>query len=434
MPVICKVCLLKFSSKKLLMQHHMKNHLRHVRCTICFLRFPSLEILGEHYIKRHCKRRIAKQLIKYSSHCTVRPFSWVKTKKKIEPLNERTNGSRRVEKLYIEDNIQITYGNKEITIELCSDNEESLELSIDDIPSNSTKYEEIPPKQTFPLKAFIYDNNSNCMLEVIKPNEKLLLVPEKSKENKLKKRVARNKKPIKHYKRFCLEFVKPDGLKSLDHKTGEFYICDCSRKEEPDTDKEDIIMVTSDTESSSDNGKYSFYPILDKKVYCTICGNGYRTKSKLIEHRKLHNFHCQTCNTHYLTQKQYSEHIKNHVTIYCCHICNLEFIHKVHLLNHLNIHQEQEIMRNILEMEQNYNHYLINFNSETYATSINNIASFLTQSCDYKYSHIQFYKIRCHLCFMDFFKCDFQQHLKMHYYYKNPRSYFTNSVGYSCLE
>lgn len=189
-------------------------------------------------------------------------------------------------------------------------------------------------------------------------------------------------------------------------------------------------MVTSDTESSSDNGKYSFHPIIDKKFYCTICGNGYRTKTKLIEHRKLHNFHCRTCNTYHLNQRQYAEHIKNHVPIYCCHICNLEFLHKVPLVNHLGLHQEQEIMKNVLEMEQNYNHYLINFNSETYTTSINNIASFLSQGCDHKYNHIQFYKIRCHLCYMDFFKCDFQQHLKMHYYFKNPRTYFTNSVEY----
>lgn len=432
MPVSCKICLSKFPSKKLLVQHHLKNHSRQVRCTICFLRYSSLRLLIQHYNEKHSKQRIAKQLIKYSSHCTVRPFSWVKTKKKIESPKQELIDTQNVERLYIEDNIHISYGNKEITIELCSDDEESLELSIEDIPPVSEK-DECIPKEKFPLKAFIFDNNANCMLEVIKPNEKLLLVPEKSKENKLKKKGIINKKIVKNYKKFRLEFMKPNCLKSLDHKTGEFYICDCSQKAESDVEKEDIIMVTSDTESSSDNGKYSFYPILDKKLYCAVCGNGYKTKSKLIEHKKLHNFHCQTCGTYYLTQKQYTEHIKNHVHIYCCHVCNLEFIHKVPLVHHLNLHQEQEIMRNVIEMEQNYNHYLINFNSESYATSINNITSFLAQGCDYKYSHVQFYKIRCHLCFMDFFKCDFQQHLKMHYYFKNQRSYFSNSVDCSYL-
>ncbi|KAK9885130.1 hypothetical protein WA026_010643 [Henosepilachna vigintioctopunctata] len=152
-----------------------------------------------------------------------------------------------------------------------------------------------------------------------------------------------------------------------------------------------------------------------------------------MEHRKVHSFHCRTCDTYYASQRQYNEHIRNHVLVYCCHICNHEFLLKLSLKNHLNLHQEQDILKNVLELEQNYSHYLINFATDTYTKSINKITSFLNHNYEYKYSH-HGYKIRCHLCYLEFFKCDFEQHLKLHYFFKNHGAFYSNSMDYPVMQ
>ncbi|KAL3274376.1 hypothetical protein HHI36_015774 [Cryptolaemus montrouzieri] len=61
-------------------------------------------------------------------------------------------------------------------MELSSDNEESLELTIDDVSSKLENEEQVS------LKTFMYDKNSNCTFEEVKLNEKLVIFPSNRKK------------------------------------------------------------------------------------------------------------------------------------------------------------------------------------------------------------------------------------------------------------
>ncbi|KAK9885129.1 hypothetical protein WA026_010642 [Henosepilachna vigintioctopunctata] len=138
MPYQCRICYSKFETNKLVKEHALKNHSRSMRCSLCSLQCRSLKILNEHYNQRHSKLRIIKQLINYSLRNSMSSLNWVKTKKsKISAKEYHVENPLKTEKLFVKENIHISYGNKDVFIEISSDNEESLELSIDDTSNKS---------------------------------------------------------------------------------------------------------------------------------------------------------------------------------------------------------------------------------------------------------------------------------------------------------
>lgn len=147
--------------------------------------------------------------------------------------------------------------------------------------------------------------------------------------------------------------------KSLDDQTGTFYFCQCAvtdRKNNPVEifRKSDIETLNSDTDSCSETGKF-YLTLTDFKYYCDRCGNGYKTKAKLVEHLDTHNKNCHICSENFEDEFEFKGHMKKHLLkVFVCYLCEAEFGYKNMLLDHLDAHIEDDVYENVLGLEQDY--------------------------------------------------------------------------------
>lgn len=148
--------------------------------------------------------------------------------------------------------------------------------------------------------------------------------------------------------------------KSLDEKSGQFYICNCSQDRRSNStadifQKTDLDRLMSDTESCSDVEDFVYHPPTCVKFFCDTCGNGYRTKKGLAWHLQVHQMKCEVCDRRFVSRLLYKEHMRGHLMkVYVCHLCEREFAHKVMLLDHLDAHIEDEVYENVFGLERDY--------------------------------------------------------------------------------
>lgn len=232
--------------------------------------------------------------------------------------------------------------------------------------------------------------------------------------SKVKRKVKRKNQSLSKY--YHINITKLQNTRSLDDQTGEFYTCECRVKSKRSklVKRADLRIITSDTESCSDTGKTMFHAVADTRLFCTKCGNGYKTKNDLTEHMYIHETFCRLCNTSFMTEYMFREHMRLHIfKVYLCHICNAEFSFKNLFYKHFESHIEERTLETVLDMEEDYKILQCNLLNMNYNTSINSILCFLNEYPDINYYASRFFKIKCDLCRNEVMRCDYEKHLEI---------------------
>lgn len=373
--------------------------MQYIRCSICLQKIKAYKITN-HYYKKHSKIQLVKALYiskKYIIKKKKKRSAGIKiTEQNFDNEKSATPVDTKSEILYIEGNLSLSYGSKELLIQPLGEND--LDISISDSSMKCTKNEEIyTEKADLPFHMTVAGRRKSSPILT-----------------RSRTRLAEQKKQEK--KNFCLKFNSEQNM-SLNNETAAFYHCNCMMKEpEKDHNQNQIITITSDTESSSDNGN-TYCTKSERRFYCDICGNGYKTKLKLANHCKIQHLFCGICQQFFGDQIKYFNHMNKHrLLVYACHFCKAEYVQKTSLLSHLDSHQEHEVLKTVLDLEENYSHYLVNLNSSY--SSLYNIKNYLMQGCSinnpFNYSNV-IPIVRCRFCMQEFYQHDFEDHMRIHY-------------------
>lgn len=381
-----------------------------VRCSICRLHFTSLKSLNLHYHK-HSKSTIIKCLIKFSVLLTIPNIFRKRQKEKLlEQVNKRENGIKNppmTKTLYLKDNFHILCSQNEVIIGDDQNNVNSL-FSFDDSPQQTIK-KYIPKLRSKSIKNLQNKAQSKrCNSDY---SSRSSASSEGSNSGLINKRKLKRKKPSprKHYH---INVSKMQSTQSLDDQTGSFYTCNCRVKSKSSKlmKKADLKIITSDTESCSDTGKTMSN---DTKLFCTKCGNGYKTKTELTEHMYIHETFCRLCNTAFSSKYKFREHMRLHIfKVYMCHMCGAEFPLKDMFYKHFESHIEDKTLESVLDMEQDYRILRYNFINMNYNTSINNILYYLNEYPEMNFYAYRFLKIHCDICRNEVMICDYERHLQ----------------------
>lgn len=277
--------------------------MRPKRCMVCRQLLPTVKTLRSHYNAAHSKMQLVRALIKNTIY-----ENNVRRKNRNRFENVRPH-YLKTEILYLEDGFQN-----------CDDA---------DAPP-------LPPK--IEIKSETDESKSD-----VKP---VLEEMKRRKENLLKLRNFRFNRRNKR-----------NNSLSLNEQTGLFYVCRCSEDAKANVvvdcfRKNDLQNLISDTDSCSDT---VYMPMLDSRCYCDVCGNGYMSKSKLIEHFEVHNRNCRICKKRFSTNFSYKQHMKRHLLkVFVCHLCGAEFGLKSMLMDHLDAHIEDDVFENVFSLEEDY--------------------------------------------------------------------------------
>lgn len=347
-----------------------------IRCMVCWQIVPTMKKLKSHCIRAHSKLQLVKALLKNSvcrnplgvRETTIR--SKTTTPRKDFGFAGVSPRYLKTETLYLEDDFQNSIfeeinanenydSRKDEYVE--GNKDECSSLIVDKLHSNSlTEFSFVDDnKETF-FEEYYIPLNSSSNIENNSPlnsdsDDKATIHLQKAEEN-----IRKHKEKISMLRNFRFNKVLKKHAKSLNEKTGKFYICHCMEEEISNEIIEvyrkcDLQNLNSDTDSCSDSGKNYFIPITDTKFYCNTCGNGYKTKQKLINHFKKHVTKCNICNQDIRCHELYKQHIKRHLLkLFVCHLCEAEFGHKRMLLDHLDAHIEDDVYENIFGLEQDY--------------------------------------------------------------------------------
>lgn len=288
-------------------------------CSVCRHRLPTLKALRSHCMAVHTKTQLARAVLKAAAFGNSELPVSRNGKKHIVKFDNVTPEYWKCEILYLEDGFKIS--------EIENEPIAHLKPEIKDSGNSSSSFSD-------------YSDSDHCSISSLSSHNRSL-------------------NELKNFRFDCSSYSNM-YQKSLNHETGEFYICHCQEQQNgnhiiPVFQKSDLQNLMSDTDTCSDTGQNFFVPLYDSKLYCHTCGNAYSTKRKLIEHFKCHEKKCSICNQNFSTVEAYKSHLKKHLLkIYVCHLCGYEFSHKTMLLDHLDAHIEDDIFDNVFELEQDY--------------------------------------------------------------------------------
>nr|XP_023022293.1 uncharacterized protein LOC111510603 [Leptinotarsa decemlineata]XP_023022294.1 uncharacterized protein LOC111510603 [Leptinotarsa decemlineata] len=392
-----------------------------VCCLICRQQMQTLKSLTAHYLKDHSKFKIVKQLLKVSlsrgtplitKHRNTGNLS--KSPKKIRKKIQLGSNSLHTETLYLTDNIRILCGQNEIIIGDTKSNID-MEFSFDEY------------SKEYSVPSIDDEGNiatSDCDAEVLpsaKYKERCLTSTssEESAANSknFKKKMKRKKVIRSKMSHYCIDISKMQDLQSLDEKNGYFYTCHCRKKSFKKHDisqKTDLRIITSDTESCSDTSKNSIMPIIDTKIFCSKCGSGYKTETELENHMYVHESFCRLCNISFPCEFSFKQHMQLHIfRIFVCHICFTECPSREMLLRHFDFHMEDHTFETVIDMEEDYKTYRYNFMNKSYHCSINNIICFLSDRSDFYYCSYKLSKCVCSICHKEVHLYDYERHIQL---------------------
>lgn len=381
------------------------------RCSICRLRFSNIKTLKLHY-RKHSKSRIINYILKFSILLTTPCIFRRRGKsKQLKHEHNKGNGTKKQPKtktLYLNENFHILCSRNEVIIGDDHNHFNSLFTFTDSRPQKTKKAVPIAKnksKKTLKMqqkrvKTNDYSSRSSASSE--------------SSNNSLKAKRKCKRKKQTFGRQYHINISKMQSTHSLDEKTGEFYTCNCRIKSKisKSMKRADLKIITSDTESCSDTGK-TLSQSADTKLFCTKCGNGYKTKSELTDHMYIHETFCRLCNTAFSSRYKFREHMRLHIfKVYMCHVCSAEFPMREMFYKHFESHIEDQTFESVLDMEQEYPVLRYNFLNTNYNSSISNILYYLNgyaeQNC---YTH-RFFKINCDICGNEVLICDYERHLQ----------------------
>ncbi|CAH1154414.1 unnamed protein product [Phaedon cochleariae] len=395
-----------------------------VRCMVCRRRLNTTKSLIVHYLKGHSKLKIIKHLLKVSiiqSTQVLRNYLPIKRRKNIRKPTRKVllnSESLQTETLYLNENIRILCGPNEVII---GDSKSSVdtEFSFQDSSTETKKNMKSRKRGSQDLDNGDDNNNANPKCLQISCSPSASSEGSNSSHPIYKRKIKRKKNfPKKAQQRhYRIDITKLQNAQSLDEKNGHFYTCHCREKKyrEPNNvlQKGDLRIITSDTESCSDSGKYSFMPIVDTKVFCQKCGSGYKTEEELVDHMYVHESFCRLCNIPFACEFSFKQHMQLHVfRLFVCHVCHAEFPFKDMLLRHFDCHVEDRTFENVLDMEEDYRMCRYNFMSRNYRSSINSILRFLGDLPDIYYCSYRFSKIVCDICYAEVYFYEYERHLQ----------------------
>lgn len=380
-----------------------------VICSICRLRFSNLKTLKVHYGK-HSKSRIINYFLKFSILVTMPNIFRRRCKaKKTKQVNKKgkMNKQPKTKTLFMNENFHILCSQDEVII---GDDQNRFNSLFTFTNSSRPKLKKYITSAQNKLKKTVKSNQNKCRNNY---SSRSSASSEASNNSfKLKRKFKRKKQPFR--KEYHINISKLQNTQSLDDKTGEFYTCNCQAKNKisKSTKKADLQILTSDTESCSDTAK-SFSHSPDAKLFCTKCGNGYRTKAELTEHMYIHETFCRLCNTAFPSKYKFREHMRLHIfKVYLCHICNAEFQMRDMFYNHFVCHFEDKTFENILDMEEEYPVLRYHFLNTDYNSSISNILYYLNDYPELNYYTHRFFTIHCDICRNEVLICDYARHLQ----------------------
>lgn len=311
-----------------------------IRCMVCRRTLPTVKTLRSHCMAAHSKVQLVRTILKN----TIYPNNFQRKNKMSESKFENVKPQYlKTEILYLEDGFQNSLS------------ENDSQFSNDEVAASFPKIEIKKEEESeSDGNACSIENKDEIKDVIVKVEEN----ERKRKTNLLKLRNFRFNRNKKH------------GV-SLNDQNGLFYECHCSEEYINNNtidcyQKNDLENLRSDTDSCSETGKNFYIPISDIKCYCDICGNGYSSKKRLIEHLEVHNTNCRICRKQFKDNFAYKQHMKKHLLkVFVCHLCTAEFGLKDMLVDHLDAHIEDDIYDNVFSLEQDYkiekNNYINNF-------------------------------------------------------------------------
>lgn len=331
------------------------------------------------------------------------------------------------ETLYLNENIHILCSQNEIII---GDNKSNvdMEFSFDENSSESKENCYVPLKDgngnIIPKKK-IKLNKSNIKSKAnFNSRNSPSASSEDSNENPqvVKRKIKRKKDVLTKTRHYRINITKLKDQQTLDEKSGEFYMCHCREKYNKDQavlQRSDLRIITSDTESCSDNSKSVSLPMVDTKIFCNKCGSGYNTYNDLVNHMQVHETFCRLCKEYFPNEYVFKEHMRLHIfKVYMCHVCGREFSFRELLQVHFECHVEDRTFETVLDMEEDYQIHRYNFMNMNYNHSINSILCYLSENHDIYYYSYKFMKVVCEICFHEVFLSDYEQHLQnVHFAY-----------------
>lgn len=345
------------------------------KCLVCRQQLPTTKMLKSHYMAAHSKLQLVRALLKNSLFRNSSSVSTQSHTKKCSQHKTSFEGASpkyvKHEILYLEDGFENFGWDDEI-----SHNYSSSDNSLNE-PQNNTSCSIVHPLVENTSLMYSKEINLSPPYKVelkieTKTFEESQVVNSES-ENvdnkasikntvlKMEKEMNDRKRKLKELRNFRFKKQsKVISTKSLNESTGHFYVCSCAESQKsniivPIYQKSDLQNLLSDTESCSDIDRSYRTPLLDCKLFCYTCGNGYANKRKLLEHFKAHDTRCSICERNFRSPETYKLHLKKHLlNIFVCHLCETEFSHKDMLLDHLDAHIEDDIYENVFRLEQDY--------------------------------------------------------------------------------
>lgn len=396
--------------------------MKSVRCSICRQKYKNSKKLNFHYMRKHSKMKIVKELLTSNVLLSTpkvlhKKYKYMSPNKKTIKKIKMDPNSANTETLFMNEDIHILCGQNEIII---GDGKSSVDLEFSfDETSCETKenHTSTIPKNSKSYKKRQSSNSDYCSRSPSASSEGSNISLEKNK-----RKIKRKRQSLGKFKHYRINISKLENQQSLDDQTGEFYICLCREKSDlqrKSLEKSNLRIITSDTETCSDAGKNYFIPIVDTKVFCKKCGNGYKTQQELTEHMYIHETFCRLCNTSFPSEYSFREHMRLHIfKVFMCHICNAEFLFRDMLMQHFEYHMEDRTFENVLDMEEEYHSHRYSFMNMNYNSSINNILCFLNENHDVCFCSCRYTKIVCNICWNEVYFCDYERHLQtVHYCY-----------------
>lgn len=320
-------------------------------------------MLKSHYVAAHSKLQLVRALLKNSLFRNIKQKIVKKCPPEVVSFEGITPSYIKTEILYLEDGFQ------------------NLDSNLENTDQNYSIFEENENKKHVKTSS-LFENNFNFVLkDMLEPSvdETVLKIEQNMDTSNFSdshdssdaddktvikstiEDITERKQRLTKLRNFRFDKTKRIiNTKSLNEVTGDYYICHCMETQKNNTivpvyQKNDLQNLISDTESCSDTGKNYFMPLVDHKLYCYTCGNGYPSKRKLLEHFKTHETKCNICEKTFCSVNTYKLHLKKHLLkMYVCHLCEAEFSNKDMLLDHLDAHIEDDIYENVFRLEQDY--------------------------------------------------------------------------------
>ncbi|XP_072380302.1 uncharacterized protein [Diabrotica undecimpunctata] len=379
-----------------------------VRCLICFFRFSKVKKLYGHYFKCHRKIEIIRKFIeenillpsvlKKHRKKNIQSIQKKRTKKPCQKFTKLNIEDLPTEPVVLSENIRIFCGDDEII--RIGDNKHSIKLSFED-DGNQNK-----DICCLTLKEIGSQNEAN-LPGILKRNNK--------KENTCKKKVKRKKIAKKKKQNIEINITKIKEP-SLPSKPTAAFEANCfDPRQYP---KNELRLLTSDTESCSDTSKNSSVPLEDTKLFCMKCGSGYKTQHELSEHMYIHEPFCRLCNTWFPDEFTFKQHMQLHkIRIFACHVCSAEFPFKELLFKHFECHMEDRLYEDVIDMEEDYKTFQYSFVNTNYNTSINSILCYLKDRPDFYYCNYKIMKTICDFCYKEVSVNEYERHLQIFHSY-----------------